>query len=195
MRLFRQRFLLTSRAGICAASALTINPRLANTRSRVTGILAGPQDERDGVLLAPGDALALPAVLHYPANARCRPPLPALWPEGKHVATAMGKVASDAPVGSGAVYTAENELSPMRTEGDARRATLYAALGFCQLAAAPDMPELAAFKAWMSTWRDRRHRRRHGAAGLRGLAAQARRPAERTRRRHARPCSVPPGKR
>jgi hypothetical protein len=41
----------------------------------------------------------------------------------------------------------------MRTDADARRATLYAALGFCQLAPAPDMPEITAFKRWMSTWR------------------------------------------
>jgi hypothetical protein len=41
----------------------------------------------------------------------------------------------------------------VRPDADARRSTLYAALGFCQLAPAPDMPEITAFKAWMSTWR------------------------------------------
>jgi hypothetical protein len=41
----------------------------------------------------------------------------------------------------------------MRTDADARRSTLYAALGFCLLAPAPDLPEIAAFKAWLSTWR------------------------------------------
>jgi hypothetical protein len=41
----------------------------------------------------------------------------------------------------------------MRTDADARRATLYAALGFCQLAESPEFPEITAFKAWMSTWR------------------------------------------
>ncbi len=34
-----------------------------------------------------------------------------------------------------------------------RRATLYAALGWCQLLPTPDMPEIAAFQGWMLTWR------------------------------------------
>jgi hypothetical protein len=44
-------------------------------------------------------------------------------------------------------------LTNVRTDTEARRATLYAALGFCQLATAADMPEIGAFQAWMSTWR------------------------------------------
>jgi hypothetical protein len=34
-----------------------------------------------------------------------------------------------------------------------RRATLYAALGFCQLQPTPETPEIAAFQRWMMTWR------------------------------------------
>jgi hypothetical protein len=35
---------------------------------------------------------------------------------------------------------------------DTRRSTLYAALAFCQLAASPRFPEVAALKRWLSTW-------------------------------------------
>jgi len=34
-----------------------------------------------------------------------------------------------------------------------RRATLYAALGFCQVPESPAFPEVAVLKRWMSTWR------------------------------------------
>jgi hypothetical protein len=44
-------------------------------------------------------------------------------------------------------------LRAMRPDADARRRSLYAALGFCQLAESPEFPEIAVFKAWMSTWR------------------------------------------
>jgi hypothetical protein len=40
----------------------------------------------------------------------------------------------------------------MPSNRDARRATLYAALRFCQLAASPVFPEIIAFKRWLSTW-------------------------------------------
>jgi hypothetical protein len=55
--------------------------------------------------------------------------------------------------GRGSGVPGAAELMATRPDTDARRASLYAALGFCQLAPTPDMPELAAFKAWMSTWR------------------------------------------
>jgi hypothetical protein len=35
---------------------------------------------------------------------------------------------------------------------DRRRRSLYAALGFCQLAESPAFLEVTAFKRWMSTW-------------------------------------------
>jgi hypothetical protein len=38
------------------------------------------------------------------------------------------------------------------SDADARRAILYAALGFCQLAEAPAAPEVTGLKAWLSTW-------------------------------------------
>jgi len=42
----------------------------------------------------------------------------------------------------------------MRTDADARRrATLSAALGFCQLQPTPQTPEIAALQRWMMTWR------------------------------------------
>jgi hypothetical protein len=41
----------------------------------------------------------------------------------------------------------------MRSDADARRRSLYSALGFCQLPESPEFPEITAFKAWMSTWR------------------------------------------
>jgi hypothetical protein len=40
-----------------------------------------------------------------------------------------------------------------RSDRARRRATLYAALGFCRLPPAPDMPEIAALQSWMLTWR------------------------------------------
>jgi hypothetical protein len=50
----------------------------------------------------------------------------------------------------------------MRTDAEARRSTLYAALRFCQLAAAPDMPEIAQGVDVDVMWHRRRHRRHHG---------------------------------
>jgi hypothetical protein len=38
------------------------------------------------------------------------------------------------------------------TDRENRRRALYAALGFCQLQDAPDMPEVTALKRWLSTW-------------------------------------------
>ena len=35
---------------------------------------------------------------------------------------------------------------------DTRRATLYAALGFCRLAESPAFREVTALKRWQSTW-------------------------------------------
>lgn len=40
----------------------------------------------------------------------------------------------------------------MRPDAEARRSTLYAGLGFCQLTVSPDMPEIAAFQQSMMTW-------------------------------------------